>query len=60
MIRKSKKTEEELRDEYAKEEIEKDPYQELTFNDPYHQEKARHKGRVRGKWDRLKEKLDKK
>lgn len=59
MIRKSKKTEEELRKEYAEQQMQEDPYQELRMDDPYIEEKARVKSRVRGKWDRLKQKLDK-
>lgn len=60
MIRKSKKTEEELRKEYASQSMQEDPYQELRMDDPYIEEKRQVRSRVRGKWDRLKEKLDKK
>jgi hypothetical protein len=57
--KKSKKTEEELRLEHAEREMALDPYQEVTFNDEYHSEKAKFKDKYKGRYERLRQKLEK-
>ena len=57
-LKKSKKTHEELKKEEAERSINEEPYQTIRLDDPLIEEKLAIRNRVRGRWERLREKLD--
>lgn len=53
-VKKSKKSEEQLREEYAEQTT--GPYEDLSLDDPYFEEKQKVRSKLRPFYNRLKEK----
>jgi hypothetical protein len=56
-VRKSKKSEKELRNEHAEQQMAENPYEKVRLDDEYLEEKLKVRPKHKGRWERIRAKL---